>query len=421
LIGFYRVHSGVSITNIRKSRPQSIGQTAFLGVFGRFERSLDGANVLIMCDKYQFGDALQEFILQAMEPRLMASRIPFMALAFFGLIAGLLAGLLRIGWDFPATPAAAHHGALMVGGFLSTLISLEKVIPLKQKILFIIPVLNALTALIIFPDLYDAGVVFMTAGSAGIIVLFGIYFWSQPRDRAIQVMLAGSILLLVGNVMLLVHRFYPSAILWWIGFVLFIITAERMELSKFLPVHPRVKQLLIFLLLLFPLGIILPHHGFGKYISGAALAGIAIWMLYNDVIMISIRKDGLARFSAVALLLGNIALLLAGIFLALFDNQLYAYDSFVHTFFIGFVMSMIFAHGPIILPGVLGIVVKPYHRILYVWLLILFGSLLLRLSGNMFMDLELRRVSGLLSALCILFYFITLATVLIRKYREKSQ
>jgi hypothetical protein len=51
----------------------------------------------------------------------------------------------------------------------------------------------------------------------------------------------------------------------------------------------------------------------------------------------------------------------------------------IHTFFLGFVFSMIFAHGPIILPGVLGISIKPYHPLLYVWLFFLHASWTIRL------------------------------------------
>jgi hypothetical protein len=342
-----------------------------------------------------------------------------MALAFMGLLGGLLAGLRRIGWSLPLTPGAVHHGALMIGGFLCTLISLEKTIPLKRKILFIIPVLNALTLLIIVPGWYYAGVGCMIAGAAGIILLFSFYFLSQPNDPSNQVMLAGSVLLLIGNILFAVHRFYPVAVMWWIGFVLFVITGERLELSKFLPVSTNSKRLLLMFLFLFPLGLVLPQHGIGKYFSGVALVGISIWLLKHDVIRIGLWKEGLVKFSAMALLLGNIALLLDGILLVLSGEQVYTYDSFVHTFFIGYVMTMIFAHGPIILPGVLGISIKPYHPLLYLWLFLLFVSLCLRLFANVILDTELRKLGGLLSALCIVLYFLTMLTQLIRLRHAK--
>jgi len=57
-------------------------------------------------------------------------RIPFVVFAVINLLTGLWAGLIRSGWNFPGTPLAVHHGAIMVGGFLTTLIILEKVVPL---------------------------------------------------------------------------------------------------------------------------------------------------------------------------------------------------------------------------------------------------------------------------------------------------
>jgi hypothetical protein len=307
----------------------------------------------------------------------------------------------------------------MIGGFLCTLISLEKTIPLKRKILFLIPVFNALTVLILLPGWYAVGIGCMIAGAVGIVVLFSFYFLSQPGDPSNQVMLAGSVLLLIGDILFAVHRFYPVAVMWWIGFVLFIITGERLELSKFLPVSARAKQLLLLLLFLFPLGLILPQHGIGKYFSGVASVGVSVWLLKHDVIRIGLWKEGLVKFSAMALLIGNIALLLDGLLLVLSGEQVYTYDSFVHTFFIGYVMTMIFAHGPMILPGVLGISIKPYHPVLYMWLFLLFVSLCLRLFANVILDTGLRKISGLASALCMVLYFLTLVAQVIRMRHAK--
>uniref|UniRef100_UPI00397A8013 hypothetical protein n=1 Tax=Salmonella sp. SAL4432 TaxID=3159887 RepID=UPI00397A8013 len=52
-------------------------------------------------------------------------RVPLLVLGLGALLAGLWAGLLRLGWPVPLPqpllPAA--HGPLMVSGFLGTLIS----------------------------------------------------------------------------------------------------------------------------------------------------------------------------------------------------------------------------------------------------------------------------------------------------------
>jgi hypothetical protein len=116
---------------------------------------------------------------------------------------------------------------------------------------------------------------------------------------------------------------------------------------------------------------------------------------------------------------GYFALLLTGIFLSLLVEQPLGYDILVHSFFIGFVFSMIFAHGPIILPGVLGISVKPYHPILFIWLTLLHASWIARAISDITLNMQVRMYSGLISAIAIVGYFLSLAVITIQKQRGK--
>ena len=116
----------------------------------------------------------------------------------------------------------------------------------------------------------------------------------------------------------------------------------------------------------------------------------------------------------VALISGYFSLLISGVFVATAVDKPLGYDVLVHTFFIGFVFSMIFAHGPIILPGVLGISAKPYHPLLYFWLVLLHGSWIARSLADFILDMSLRKYSGLISVVAIVGYFISLATLSIR-------
>src|SRR5574338_888570 len=75
-------------------------------------------------------------------------RLPLMFLAIGALLAGLWAGLLRIGWPIPplSPRLLIEHGPLMVSGFLGTLISLERAVALSQlqqgrRIYFLVPLL----------------------------------------------------------------------------------------------------------------------------------------------------------------------------------------------------------------------------------------------------------------------------------------
>lgn len=346
-------------------------------------------------------------------------RLPLMLFAFTNLLIGMMAGLIRIGWNFSMSSIAIHHGAIMVGGFLGTLILLEKVIPLKKKILMALPVVNAFSLIMIVPGFYYIGQILLVIGAVGLLVVFIVYFRKQPGDLSIMLMIAGACCQLIGHIVLIRKEFYPLVFPWWMGFILFVIVGERVELSKFLPVTQRNKYLLVSFLILFLIGIVLPFHGPGKYLSGISLIFIALWLLRHDIISIGIKKEGLTKFSAAALMAGCLSLTLTGVFLISLPDLPFAYDAIVHTFFLGFGFSMIFAHGPIILPGVLGLNVKPYHPLLYIPLAAMILSLILRLLGDtMVLPYIVRQWSGWVSAASIIVYFMLLLSITVSKLRH---
>lgn len=345
-------------------------------------------------------------------------RTVFVALAIVNLVFGILAGLGRLGWSFPVTGAIVHHGAIMVGGFLGTLVSLEKVIPLKKKAYLLIPVISASGIIAFSNGQFETGTILLITASAGLAGIYLIYLGRQG-EYYLYLMFTGAVCWCIGNVMLLSQRFYPIAFPWWMGFLLFTIVSERLELSKFLPVTRAAKIFLLGSLGLFLIGLIVPFHGPGTYFSGTALVLISLWLLRYDIVRVNIRKKGLTRFTGYALIFGYTAMLLDGIFLMTFPEVPYAYDAIVHTFFLGFVFSMIFAHGPIILPGVLGISGKPYHPFLYVPLFTMAFSVLMRITADAgILPEPFRMVSGWLSASAILLYFLTLITITIRSLRN---
>src|SRR5690606_38922082 len=205
-----------------------------------------------------------------------------------------------------------------------------------------------------------------------------------------------------------------AALPWWMGFLLFTIVGERLELSKFLPVSSRARAILFAFMALVVAGLIVPFHEYGSYIAGVGMAGIAVWLMRFDMVGISIRKEGLTRFIGYALMSGYCALMLEGVFLLSLPDVPFAYDIIVHTFFLGFVFSMIFAHGPIILPGVLGVAVKPYHPLLYLPLVLLVSSVVLRiLAGMNVLPYEFRITSAWMTASAMILYFVTLVSMLI--------
>jgi hypothetical protein len=226
---------------------------------------------------------------------------------------------------------------------------------------------------------------------------------------------------LIGNVLLLWKRFYPMVFPWWMGFLLFTIISERLELSRFLPVSKAQKNWLYLFLALFVIGLLIPFHGAGTVVTGFALIFMSVWLMRYDVIRITLKKEGLARYTAVALLTGYVALLLNGLFIIALKEATYAYDIVVHTFFLGFVFAMIFAHGPIILPGVLGLTVKPYHPLFYLPLVSLMTSLLIRIAADAsIIPIVYRALSGWISMGSIILYFLFMIIFTLRSVGFKK-
>lgn len=350
---------------------------------------------------------------------MIGNRIPFLILALLALLTGIWTGLHRIGWSLSAGAISLHHGAIMVGGFMGTLISLEKIIPLKQRGAFLVPALSGLSVILFIAGFSGLSIVALVIASIALTAVFA-YYLLRHRDGLYALMLTGSLCWLTGNVMLLSGRPYPAAFPWWVAFGLFIITAERLELTKFLPVSRSARYILTAFLGLFLLGAALSFHGTGRWVSGTALCGIALWLLRYDVISISLRKEGLPKYIALALFAGYSALLLTGVFILFTGRQAMGYDVVVHTFFLGFIFSMIFAHGPVILPGVLGVSVKPYHPVLYVWLCMLHLSWIIRVGSDFLLDFPVRRTSGVLSAVALVAFFLTMAALTRNAIKENA-
>ena len=113
---------------------------------------------------------------------------------------------------------------------------------------------------------------------------------------------------------------------------------------------------------------------------GLAYAALVGWLVTHDVARRTIRTTGLPRYMAGCMLAGYAWLgvaaatwLVRGI-----ATEGAAYDVVVHAVFLGFTLSMIMAHAPVILPAVLPRPL-PYHRVLVVAAVLLHASLVLRL------------------------------------------
>ena len=335
------------------------------------------------------------------------------------LITGLIGGLVRIGWNIPAIDLAGLHGLLMVGGFLGTVISFEKTVPLNNRTWLLIPMISGISVLAMVTGLYKMALILQLVASFGLVVTF--FKWlSKTKEHYYRIMIIGSLSWLIAISGLLAGRTIPSILPWWIAFILFIIVGERLELTKFLPTSKKIRSLLYLALIIYLIGVFIPYNEMGRYIIGASVAAVGLWLVRFDIVRVSIKKKGRYRYIAINLLLGYLWLFVVGIITALLPIGGYSYDAMVHSFFLGFAFSMIFAHGPIIIPGIIKRNYDLFSKSLYIWVAGFQTSMLVRIGGDIIEVEALRLYGGLANAIFIVGFLVNMIINVRRASYRKS-
>lgn len=337
--------------------------------------------------------------------------------AMAALVAGVWAGLIRLGWAWPplrpTLPMA--HGPLMVGGFLGTVIGLERAVGTGKRWAYAAPVFTGLgTLALLVAGKSVAGPVVITLGSVVLTAALWSIYRLQPALFTVTLVLGGAVWL-GGNLLWLAGRAVPEIVLWWAGFLILTIAGERLELSRLLRLSTFARASFAALVLLFVIGMTVSVLDLtrGTQLAGAAMLGLALWLLWYDIARRRVKAGGQARFIALSLLSGYLWLGVAG-GLALGYGGLMAgpaYDAMLHAIFLGFVFSMIFGHALIIFPALLHVdmVYRPW---LYSHLLLLHVTLLLRVAGDLIPYWPARLWGGLLNAVVLLLFVVnTIASV----------
>lgn len=90
------------------------------------------------------------------------------------------------------------------------------------------------------------------------------------------------------------------------------------------------------------------------------------------------------------------------------------YDATIHAVFLGFVISMIMAHAPVILPAVLGRDLL-YRPVLWLPLGLLHAGLALRFAGALGGWDAGWRAGGVVTVLALLVFVVTAVTLVVRR------
>lgn len=339
-------------------------------------------------------------------------RFVFIALAGVSLLTALWSGLARLGWDLPLPndAFALLHGPLMSIGFLATLIGLERAAALDRWWTYGVPLFSVLSLLALLFGAVHQFVAAFAIIAAVLLSDFFIYLYRRQPAEHFVVMTISAVAFTVGNLIWFVDAPLSQVAPWWAGFLVLMIAGERLELTRLRrpPLYVRVLFRICVFIVIAGLALSIFPFYLGLRVAGAGLFMLALWLLRYDLAWQNLRQPGLPRFMARCLIAGYVWLAIGGlcwIWFAKFFAAGPVYDAMLHMIFLGFVFSMIFAHGPIILPGITGVQL-PFQNLFYLHAILLHAGLLLRIAGDFgWLDWG-KKWGGALNALSIILFLL---------------
>ena len=340
--------------------------------------------------------------MQAAQPP--GARFLLLALGGLALLAGLAGALVLVGTPMPAEAGrlAAGHGRLMTLGFLGTVIALERAVALGRPLGYAAPVTAgtgaALTVLGVSPDVASWLLV------AGGLFLVGTYMVFATRERSLHlgVQAAGAGAWPVAAVLLAAGRPVADALPW------------QLTVSK--------RRQFVVVVWVFVAGVtttlVLPDAG--TRLAGAGLLALAAWLAKHDLARRTVRIPGVTRFIALSLLTGYAWLAVAGAaWLVTGTEAGTAYDLRLHALFLGFIISMVFGHAPVIVPAVLRVPL-PYSPAFYGHLVLLHVGLLVRVvAGDLLGVPGAWGLGGVLNVVAILLFVGVSAAAVVRELARR--
>ena len=334
------------------------------------------------------------------------------AAALLSLTWGVWLGLLRLGWILPLPwpDQLILHGPLMIGGFLGTLVGLERAIGIARPWAYAAPIASGAGALLlVLGPPGPAGPLLITAASGVVSAVFvAVILRHATLDSS--VMLAGAIAWVVGNALWCSGQAIYRVVFWWIAFLVLTIAGERLELNRLLRPTGRVRAAFVAAALAVIAGAALTSWSpaGGVRLLGVGLVALTAWLAANDIARRTIRQPGVTRYIAVCMLTAYVWLAVAGvtaITTATFDPGP-IHDAILHAVFLGFAMSMVFGHAPIVFPAISG---RPmlFGPVFYAPYALLQASVALRIAGDLVEALgRYRAWGGLLNAIALLLFVV---------------
>jgi hypothetical protein len=338
-------------------------------------------------------------------------RLAFLIPGGLALLLGLNAALVLLGvWaPLPSAEIAALHAPLMVFGFVGTLVVLERAVAARRVWGFLAPAFLGLGSLSLVTPLPEGiGKAIITLG---FVALLGVYaiIWKRSPAAAVAIQVLGAVSGLAAAILWMGGATIAALVPGMAVFVILTIAGERLELARISPeVDARAERLGLAaaVALAMTAGVAPLWPDWGYPLLGIALVCLIAWLLRYDVAKKLINATGLPRYMAVCLLAGYAWLVVPAaswiIVGPITGGPLY--DATLHSIFLGFVISMIMAHAPVILPAVLRKPL-PYRPFLYVPVALLHVSLIVRvLGGDAWGNIDAVRWGGILNVIAVLVF-----------------
>jgi len=343
------------------------------------------------------------------------ARSALMVLVAGSLLAAVAGGLLRAGVSWGGSGgstwpghAAAAHSALMMSGFLGTVIAIERAVAIRLRWAFVAPFASGLggAALLAGHPGWAAG---LGVIAAMVFVAANIVVVSRHAAAHTVLLLIGAAAWLAGNLLFATGQGGDVIHPWWFAFLVLTIAAERLEMTRLMRREPVARPSLQATLVALLAGAALsgPAPRLGGSVFGLALAALAVWLLAFDIARRTAFTHGLSRYMAVCLLSGYAWLGVAGVAWTCMSVGLPGRDAALHALGLGFIVSMVMGHAPVILPAVarIKLLFGPWF---YAPLVLLHASLALRLGGGL-ANRDLQSAGAVLNALALALFIATVA------------
>jgi hypothetical protein len=335
--------------------------------------------------------------------------------ALTSLVAGIWVGLNRIGWVLGSPPAPGSHGLILVLGFLGTVIGLERAVAIDRAWAWASPLCAAGASAGILLGAPDELVGLLLVLGGGVLVgVFGVAYRVQPETH-ILVMGMGAVAWVLAATTWLTGMSVAALIPWLSAFLVLTIAGERLELARMIATTDPEKRRLVAAIAFVVVGSLVAWMApeTGARIAGFGNLLVALWLIRYDIARRTVRLGGITTYMASALLMGYGWLAVSGTLWMVSGLRSWsiAYDAALHTLFLGFVMSMIMAHAPIIIPALTGLSF-PFTSALWIPLAMLQVTVTMRVVGGLLELWELRRWGAMLNALALaLFVAMVVASV----------